>query len=71
MKELIAFLNNHGTKVIGYITIAAGFLATADPALVGELLGERWQRWALLIAGLLTALRGHQNSARIIQETEE
>lgn len=71
MKDLIAFLNTHGTRVIGYLTIAAGFLATADPALVSELLGDTWQKWALLTAGLLTALRGHQNAARITKETEE
>jgi hypothetical protein len=63
------FLENHATKIIGYITIAAGFLATADPALVGELLGDKWQKWALLIAGMLTAMRGHQNTARINKES--
>jgi hypothetical protein len=65
MNEITAFFRANGTKIIGYITVAAGFLAVADPALVDELLGGKWQRWALLISGLLTALRGHTNTAAI------
>lgn len=65
MKELlIDFFKNHATKVIGYLTIAAAFFATADPQLVGDLLGPNFTRWALLISGLLMALRGHTNPTR-------
>lgn len=71
MKELLQWLNDNGTKVIGYTTIALGFIATADKELVTGLLGESFPRWALLLTGLLTALRGHQNTARITKETEE
>jgi hypothetical protein len=37
----------------------------ADPVLIDDLLGGKWQRWALLISGMLTALRGHTNTAAI------
>jgi hypothetical protein len=64
MKALLDFLNTHGTKIIGYLAVVLGYLATADQVLVTELLGEKFSRWALLIFGILTAARGHQNTAR-------
>ncbi len=63
MQALITWLNANWTKIIGYVAMGAGFIATADPALIDDLLGAKWQRWALLIVGLLTAVRGHQNTA--------
>lgn len=63
MNQLIELLKQHATKIVGYLTTAAAFLAFADPKLVEELLGAKWQRWALLVSGLLTALRGHQATA--------
>jgi hypothetical protein len=65
MNALIEFFRANGTKVIGYITTAAAFFAFADPTLINDLLGGKWQRWALLVSGLLTALRGHTNTAAI------
>jgi hypothetical protein len=65
MNVLIEFFRANGTKVIGYLTVAAGFIAMADPVLIDDLLGGKWQRWALLISGMLTALRGHTNTAAI------
>jgi hypothetical protein len=60
---IIQFLKDNGTKIVGYLTTAAAFFAFADPTLVADLLGGKWQRWALLISGLLTAMRGHQSTA--------
>ncbi len=63
MEAFLQFLKDHGTKIIGYITVGLGFIAVADPALIGDTLGGNWQKWALLISGVLTAVRGHQNTA--------
>ena len=65
MNALVEFFRANGTKVIGYATVGMAFLSLADPALVVELFGERGRSWILLIAGLLTALRGHTNTAAI------
>jgi hypothetical protein len=70
MEKLIELLSQHGTKIVGYVTVALGFIAVADPALIGDTLGGNWQKWALLISGVLTAVRGHQNTARINKEAE-
>lgn len=68
MNEIASFFRANGTKLIGYATTLAAFFAFADPTLVTELLGGKWQRWALLIAGALTAIRGHTNTAAIKDE---
>lgn len=70
MKALLEWLNANGTKVLGYLTVSLGFIAVADPALIGDTLGGNWQKWALLISGILTAARGHQNTAREKREAE-
>lgn len=68
MNEIASFFRQNGTKIIGYVTIAAGFIAVVDPALVTSLLGPNAPRWALLVSGLLTAMRGHTNTAAIKDE---
>lgn len=52
---------NHGTKIIGYVTMAAGAVAVMDPRLVAETLGPHAMQWALLITGLAAVGRGHTN----------
>jgi hypothetical protein len=64
MKLLFDFLNNHGTKIIGYIAAIAGGIAVADKELVARTLGSDATDWALLITGILALLRGHQSTAR-------
>jgi hypothetical protein len=54
----------HMTKVIGYATVAAGAIAVMDPALVADTLGPNAVRWALVVTGVLTALRGHTNKTQ-------
>ena len=68
MNELVSLFRQHGTKIIGYVTAAIAVLSVADPVLVTSLLGERGRSWILLIAGILTALRGHTNTAAIKDE---
>lgn len=65
MNELLSFFRQNGTKIIGYTTTAVAFVSLADPTLVTDLFGARGRSWILLIAGLLTALRGHTNTAAI------
>lgn len=69
MKLIRRWWRLHGTKIIGYVTVALAFLATADQELVGDLLGPNFPRWALLVSGLLTALRGHTN--KLPQDNQE
>lgn len=64
MKELLKLLNDHGTKIIGYIAAIAGAIAVADKELVARTLGPDVVDWALLITGILALARGHQNTAR-------
>lgn len=68
MSEFTSFFRQHGTKVIGYATTGIACLALMDPALVTELLGKSGRSWILLLAGLLTAVRGHTNTAAIKDE---
>lgn len=63
----IELFREHGTKVIGYITVAAGAIAVMDPQLVADTLGPNAVRWALVVTGVLTALRGHTNTIRARQ----
>ncbi len=61
----------HGTKVIGFTTAAIASLEFVDQATVNLIqtsLGPKWgpvvSHVILITAGLLTARRGFQNSAR-------
>ena len=51
--------HNHLTKILGYAQIAAGAIVVMDPQLVADTLGPNAIRWALVVSGVLTALRGH------------
>lgn len=57
------FLKNHGTKVLGTVGTVASVLATADPAAVTDLLGNRGPYIVTAVLSFLTILRGFQNSA--------
>lgn len=59
IRRVTSLWRNHGTKILGYITVAAGAVAVMDAQLVAETLGPNAVRWALLISGFATALRGH------------
>lgn len=53
---------NHGTKIIGTVGAAASVLATADPAAVMALLGDRGPFVVTGVLSILTILRGFQNT---------
>lgn len=65
MNSIAAFFRANGTKLLGYIVSTIAALAFMDAALVTELLGERGYKWVLLIAGVITIIRGHTNTAAI------
>lgn len=71
MKRALKIWRHHGTKILGYATTAAGAIAVMDPELVTHTLGTSVLRWSLLATGILTAIRGHGNTARIKQELRE
>ena len=52
-------LANHGTKLIGAAMTAVGAVAAADPAT----LGKYGPAIVMIAGGLLTVLRGFQNSS--------
>lgn len=60
MEKLLGLIEKHGTKIIGYVTQAAAFIAIADANLVADTLGPKATAWALLITGILVSARGHQ-----------
>lgn len=60
MKDLIRLLNDHGTKILGYVGIVAGVIAVSDKELVLRTLGPAASDWAVLILGVGAAIRGHQ-----------
>lgn len=64
LKYIAALIDKHGTKVIGYVAIAAAFVAFADKKLIADTLGPNASSWALLTFGLLGAARGHQATAK-------
>ncbi len=68
MEYFASFMRQNLTKIIGYVTLAIGFLSVADPALIVSLFGERGRSWILVLAGILTAIRGHTNTAAIKDE---
>jgi hypothetical protein len=48
-------IQDHGTKLIGFVGVTIGVLAAADPEIVG---GPKAIKWYLLISSLLTVWRG-------------
>ena len=62
---------HHGTKILGYAQVLAGAIAIMDQQLVNDVLGPHALRWALFASGILTALRGHGNTARIKEQQRE
>lgn len=73
MNPIRRWWRNHGTKITGYTTSAVGVIAVSDPKLVTDVFGQTWGerifRWCLLAAGIITAIRGHQNTKRAQQES--
>lgn len=57
------WFKSHGTKIIGGATTALGVLGAVDPNVLAGVLGPQGMAYVAAVGGLLTILRGFQNSA--------
>lgn len=55
-------IKDHGTKLIGGAIAVVGTVTALDPAILQVLFGERGAGIVMAVGGLLTAIRGFQNS---------
>lgn len=53
---------DHGTKIIGAVTTVIGMAATLTPDQLAALFGPKAPAAAMAVMGILTILRGFQNS---------
>lgn len=60
-----SFYRNHFTKVLGILITLLGGLLLLTPDQLEALFGEHAPRIAVSVAGLLTILRGFQNSGTL------
>jgi hypothetical protein len=58
----MSWWSNHGTKIIGAATTAVGVLGAVDPNVLGAALGPKGTAYAAALAGILTIIRGVQNT---------
>lgn len=59
----MSLFNDHGTKLLGSVTALLGALGTVDPTLLVGAIGQKGVAGLTAFAGILTILRGFQNSA--------
>ena len=58
----MSLFRNHGTKLLGVVTTLIGTLSAADPAVLISALGNRGLSYLMALSGILTILRGLQNT---------
>ncbi len=68
MNATQSFLQEHGTKLIGFLQVTFAALAAADQELLASLFGPNGLKWILLASGLLTTWRGFYNSQVIARD---
>lgn len=54
---------DHGTKLIGGLTTLVGLFGAIDPTVLQATIGDKGMSYVVGAAGILTILRGFQNSA--------
>lgn len=59
----MGLFSNHGTKLIGAATTIVGALGALDPTVLVDTFGQKGVAGLTAFAGILTILRGFQNSA--------
>jgi hypothetical protein len=64
----MSWWKSHGTKILGTATAAVGVLGTVDPTVLASTLGPKGISVLTGVAGILTILRGFQNTANQLQE---
>lgn len=60
-------LKDHGTKLIGGLTTAVGVVGSLDPTVLQSLIGANGMSYFTALAGILTILRGFQNTKTQVQ----
>ena len=60
MSEVLKYLWERRTTVLGYLQIILGVLATSQ-----GMLSEATLQWVVLINGVVTAILGHYNNSKI------
>lgn len=55
-------LPNHGTKILGAVITVLGAVVAASPEVLTNLFGQYAPGIAVMAGGLLTVLRGFQNT---------
>jgi hypothetical protein len=58
----MSIFNDHGTKLLGGLTTAVGVLGSVDPAILQSIVGANGMSYFTAFAGILTILRGFQNT---------
>lgn len=58
----MSLFKDHGTKILGGLTTALGVLGTVDPTVLAGALGPKGMSYVTAVAGILTVLRGVQNT---------
>lgn len=64
LRQIYAFINGHGTKLLGLAQVTIGALAVTDQQMIAAVFGPNGLRWIILTSGVLTAWRGYVNTAR-------
>jgi len=59
----MSIFSNHGTKILGAATTVAGVLGAIDPTVLAQTIGPKGVNYVAGFLGILTILRGFQNSA--------
>lgn len=57
-----AIFNDHGTKLLGGLTAAVGAVGSIDPGILQSMFGNGAMAYFTTLAGILTILRGFQNT---------
>lgn len=53
---------DHGTKLLGVLTTVVGAVGSIDPAMLQSIFGNNGIAYFTTLAGILTVLRGFQNT---------
>lgn len=61
----MSWFKRNGTKALGSATAAIGVLSAVEPAVLTTILGPQGPSYVMAAAGILTLLRGFQNTANI------
>ncbi len=65
IQEILRYLWERRTTVLGYVVTALGIMATSDLFTATQI------KWFLLINGILTATLGHYNNRQVTHETPQ